>query len=447
MLSSMANPWSPDSWKQFPSLFQPRYADKEEYLDVLEQITRLPPLVAPGEVEKLRNALAEAGEGKAFILHGGDCVERFDDCREVNIRNKLKIILQMSVILTHALQRPVVRIGRIGGQYFKPRSSETEFINGKEVLTYRGDGIHRFESSPDARIPDPKRLLEGFFHSAVTLNYVRSLIDGGFADLHTPYKWKLHHIEKTDKWEEYREIVDRILEAIRFMESFGGVNPEKLHRADFYTSHEGLHLGYETALTHIDEVSGMYYNAGAHMVWIGERTRDIEGGHVEYCRGISNPVGVKLGPSVTPKEALALAEKLNPANEPGKVVFITRFGAEQAAKVLPPLIEGAVKKGVKCTWVSDPMHGNTAVTESGIKTRSFEKVLEEIRICGRIFQEAGVPFGGVHFELTGEDVTECTGGAVNVRDNDLKNNYTTYCDPRLNYSQSLEMAFLISKLL
>lgn len=442
----MQRSWSPVSWKQFPAQFQPRYENQDEYEQVLARIRNLPPLVVPGEIEKLKIALAEAGEGRAFILHGGDCVERFADCREETIRNQMKIILQMSVILTHSLRRPLVRIGRIGGQYFKPRSRETEQAGEEEILTYRGDGVHRFEATPRGRSPDPKRLLEGFFHSALTHNYIRSLIDGGFTDLHTPYKWKLHHIEGTEKWEEYRKIVDRILEAIDFMEAFGGVNPEKLNRADFYTSHEGLHLDYEAALTKRDENSGRYYNTGAHMLWIGERTRDIRGGHVEYCRGIANPVGVKIGPGARPEDILALAERCNPHNEEGKLVFITRFGAAHVEQHLPSLAERVKKEGIACTWVCDPMHGNTALTGGGIKTRNFYSVLDEIRLSGAVFKEKGVPFGGVHFELTGDDVTECIGGAVNLRQSDLDKNYTSYCDPRLNYSQSLEMAFLISKL-
>jgi len=439
--------WSPDSWRRKKALYQPVYENEAAYRRICEQIAGFPPLIFPGEIDIMRKAIADAAAGRAFILQGGDCVERFDDCRDDIILDKVKIILQMSVVLIHALRKPVVRIGRIAGQYFKPRSVETEKVNGSELLTYRGDGLHRYATTPEARKPDPLRLLEGFFHAGITFNYIRSLIDGGFADLRHPDKWRLDVIEKSERWRDYRKIVERILEAIDFMETFGGVNPEKLARADFFTSHEALHLGYEEAVTKYDGQGKRYYNAGAHMVWIGDRTRDVKGSHVEYCRGIANPVGVKVGPSAEGGHILRLIETLNPSNLPGKIVLITRMGADRALDKAAGLAEQVRREGREAAWVCDPMHGNTVRSEGNRKTRSFDRILQEITETHTGLTAANVPLAGVHFEMTGQDVTECTGGAEEIRDEDLEKNYTTYCDPRLNYAQSLEMAFLLAKLM
>jgi 3-deoxy-7-phosphoheptulonate synthase len=441
------NRWSPESWREKETLYQPVYEDEAEYQRICMRIASLPPLVFPGEIDTLKKEIADAACGRAFILQGGDCVERFDYCREEIILDKVKIILQMSVILIHALRKPVLRIGRIAGQFFKPRSSEMEKVNGAQLFTYRGDGLHRYDTTPEARRFDPFRLLEGYLRAGLTLNYIRSLVDGGFADLHHPDKWRLDAIEKSGRWRDYREIVERIVEAINFMETFGGINPEKLARTDFYTSHEGLHLGYEETVTKYNSPADLYYNGGAHMVWIGDRTRDAEGGHVEYCRGIENPVGVKLGPSVDAEELLKLIEILNPSNSPGKIVLITRMGAERAGDTAASLAECVKREGREAAWMCDPMHGNTTTTRGNRKTRSFERILEEVRQTHAGLRDAGVPLAGVHFEMTGQDVTECTGGAEELRDEDLEKNYTTYCDPRLNYAQSLEMAFLLSRLM
>ncbi|MBN2536223.1 MAG: 3-deoxy-7-phosphoheptulonate synthase [Spirochaetales bacterium] len=446
-MASPGNSWTPASWKNKQVFQQPYYIDRGKYEEILARIKSLPPLVFPGEVEHLKKKIGEAGKGRSFILQGGDCVERFIDCNEKTITNKIKIILQMSVILTYAARKPVVRIGRIAGQFSKPRSFPMEKINGIDIPVYRGDSINSYEPEMSARIPRPSRLLEGYYQATATINYIRAMIDGGFADLHQPYTWNLYEIEQTGKWKEYRVIVEQILDAIRFMESFGGVYSEKLGRIEFYTSHEGLHLGYEEAMTRKDNLSGNYYNLGAHMLWIGERTRAVDAAHVEYFRGISNPIGIKLGPAMTGDELIQLVTCLNPGNEEGRITLITRPGAENVRKVLPGLIKTIKQKKAAVTWSCDPMHGNTVLTKEGLKTRNFDEILKELNETYLVHKENSGCLGGVHFELTGDDVTECTGGAVNLKAGDLSRNYQTFCDPRLNYAQSMEMAFLIAKLI
>ncbi|MEE8441460.1 MAG: 3-deoxy-7-phosphoheptulonate synthase class II [Spirochaetia bacterium] len=436
-------PWHPRRWRNFPAAHQPTYSDVAGYTQALERLAGLPPIVFPGEIERLKSQIAEAAQGRRFILHGGDCVERFIDCNPMAITNKLKILLQMSVVLSHAARHPVVRIGRIAGQYFKPRGSETESIDGRTVPSYRGDAVNGF--LPENRDPDPDRLVAGYFHATATLNYIRSMIDGGFADLHHPYTWNLDSMERTEKWEDYRAIVESILDAIHFMESFGGVNAESLGRVEFFTAHEGLHLGYETALTRAEK--DRYYNLGAHMLWIGERTRAASGAHVDYFRGISNPIAVKLSANAGPGEVTELCKILNPENEPGRLSLITRLGASSVSTALPPLVKAVQDDGATVAWVCDPMHGNTITTASGRKTRRFTDVLNDLSETFAIHTKNGSTLAGVHFELTGEDVTECVGGAVNLEESDLPLNYQTYCDPRLNYAQSVEMAFRISELL
>ena len=437
--------WNPENWKKKKALQQPEYPDRQEYEKNLSQIRRLPPLVFPGEIENLKSNIADAGRGKRFILQGGDCVERFADCSAETITNKVKILLQMSVILTYALRKPVVRIGRIAGQFAKPRSSATEAVSeDREVPTYRGDSINGFDAGD--RTPDPARLLRSYFFAAAALNYIRAMIDGGFADLHHPYNWNLHAMEETGKWNEYKEIIERILDAIHFMESFGGLNAEKLDKVDFFISHEALHLGYEETLTRMTGEAGKYYNLGAHMLWIGDRTRFADSAHVEYCRGISNPLGIKLGPDTDPEELAGLLAVLNPLEEPGRISLITRLGADHVDSRLPPLIDAVSKSGSPVAWICDPMHGNTTVTKGSLKTRNFQDIMEELRRTFAVHRSSGTSPAGVHFELTGDNVTECTGGAGNLRDEDLISNYQTYCDPRLNYAQSMEIAFLISSL-
>ncbi len=445
-MSETLNHWTPSSWQGLPAAQQPTYDDEDAYRSVLHTIRAYPPVVYPGEVDNLKSRIAQAARGERFVLQGGDCVERFADCTAASIVNKIKILLQMSVILTYGMGKPVLKVGRIAGQFAKPRSNDTEVVDGREMLTYRGDSINSNVADPNERRPDPSRLLTSYYHAAATLNYVRSMIHGGFADLHHPYTWNLFSMEKTDKWADYRDVVERILDAIRFMESFDGVRREELGRVDFYTSHEGLHLGYEDAMTRLDEASGAYYNQGAHMLWIGERTRSLSGAHVEYFRGIANPIGLKLGPTATPHELVALVRRLDPHREPGRLTLITRLGKDRVQTVLPGLIRAVAQQRHPVAWSCDPMHGNTVVTGNGVKTRRFADVLDELARTAEVHLDEGSIMAGVHFELTGESVTECTGGAVDVRDSDLGANYRSSCDPRLNYAQAMEMAFLIARL-
>lgn len=456
MLSSVESPtscpapalalsWHPASWRGKPIEQSVSYPDPRALERVLGELARRPPLVSSGEVDELRGQIAQTTSGKAFLLQGGDCVERFIDCHEAVITNKLKILLQMSVILTHSTRCPVIRIGRIAGQYAKPRSQATETVDGCEVLTYRGDSIHDFAPTVAGRTPDPDRLLQAYFLAATTLNYIRSVIDGGFADLHQPYNWNLYGIERSAQWPEYKATVERILDAIHFMESFGGVNPDKLQRVSFYTSHEALHLPYEEALTRFDGRRGLYYNLGAHMLWVGDRTRRPDGAHAEYLRGIANPVGVKVGPGADPDELVRLLDVINPDRGAGRITLITRMGRERVATHLPPVCRAVHASGHAVAWSCDPMHGNTVVVD-GRKTRRFEAILEDLRATFACLEACGSTLGGVHFELTGDDVSECIGGSVASGDH-LGRNYQTYCDPRLNYDQSLEMAFLIANML
>ncbi|OHD55754.1 MAG: 3-deoxy-7-phosphoheptulonate synthase [Spirochaetes bacterium GWF1_51_8] len=442
--------WKKDGWRNFPAAQQPEYPDGNLFKQALIEVEKLPPLVFSGEVEKLKSEIAEAGAGKRFILHGGDCAERFIDCNSAAIVNKIKILLQMSVLLTHGLHHSVVRIGRIAGQYAKPRSSPTETIGGVVLQSYKGDNVNGIEPDVALRVPDPGRMVKSYFYSSATLNFVRAMIDGGYADLHHPYTWNLYNIEKSPRWNEYKKRVDSLLDAIRFMETFGGLNSESLGRIDFFTSHEGLLLGYEEAMTRKSPLNGKYYNLGAHMLWIGERTRQLDGAHVEYFRGIGNPVGIKIGPKIAPEELTDLVAKLNPSDEPGRITLITRMGVEKVDTSLPPLISAVKKAGQAVTWSCDPMHGNTITVGEGDlarKTRDFNSILEELRRAFAIHTSAGSTLAGVHFEMTGDDVTECIGGSQELTHLDLQKNYETYVDPRLNYHQALEMAFLIISVL
>jgi 3-deoxy-7-phosphoheptulonate synthase len=442
--------WSKNSWRDFPAAQQPDYPDMQKLNSTLDDIGALPPLVFSGEIEKLKAEIADAGMGKKFLLQGGDCAERFIDCNSPSIINKIKILLQMSVLLTHGMHHPVVRIGRIAGQYAKPRSNPMETIGGVELPSYKGDNVNGIEPALGARIPDPERMRKSYFYSAATLNFVRAMIDGGYADLHHPYTWNLYSIEKSPRWPEYKRRVDSLLDSIRFMETFGGLNSESLGRIEFYTSHEGLLLGYEEAMTRKSPLNDKYYNFGAHMLWIGERTRQIDGAHVEYFRGIANPVGVKIGPKITPDELVELVRKLNPSNEPGKVTLISRMGASKIEAGLPPLIGAVNKAGLCVTWSCDPMHGNTISVGDGgdaYKTRDFNAILDELSKAFGVHRAAGSILSGVHFELTGDDVTECIGGSQELTHTDLGKNYETYVDPRLNYHQALEMAFLITSVM
>jgi len=441
--------WSPTSWKTKPITQDVSYEDPKELEDVVTALSRLPPLVTSWEVERLRELLAEAQQGHRFLLQGGDCAESLSDCRSDIITNRQKIILQMSLVLIHGGHRPVIRVGRIAGQYAKPRSKPTEVRGGVELPSYFGDLVNRPEFTPEARRADPRLMLACYHHAAMTLNFVRSLSDGGFADVHHPEYWDLSFFRNAtvsaELREEYEQTTRKLGEALRFMEALGERKVAELTRVDSFTSHEGLNLHYESAQTRQVPWRQGWYDLTTHLPWIGERTRALDGAHLEFFRGIRNPVGVKLGPSVSPESAVRLAEQLNPDNEPGKLVLITRMGAQRVAEALPPVVEAMRRAGRLVLWVCDPMHGNTVSTSTGIKTRSFDDVLREVEQSFDVHERLGSYLGGVHFELTGEDVTECVGGAVGITEQDLERNYATLCDPRLNYRQALEMSFHLAR--
>jgi len=442
-------PWSPESWKSKAHAQEVQYEDAAALDAAVAKLRALPPLVTSWEIERLKSQLAEAQRGERFLLQGGDCAETLADCRSPIIANKLKILLQMSLVLIHGGHKPVIRVGRFAGQYAKPRSKPTEEKNGVALPSYFGDLVNRPEFDADARRADPQLLVAGYQHAALTLNFIRSLSAGGFADVHHPEYWDLAFFQRASVPEELRQEYERstrqLAEALRFMEALGENTIEELTRVDFYTSHEGLNLFYESAQTRaVPRRSGMY-DLTTHFPWIGERTRALDGAHIEFFRGIANPIGIKLGPSVAPKDAVELIERLNPQDEPGKIALITRMGAKKIADALPALVEAVKKSGRRVLWVADPMHGNTLSTSSGLKTRSFDDILREVELAFDVHAGCGTQLGGVHFELTGEDVTECTGGAAGITEADLDKNYATMCDPRLNYRQALEMGLRIAK--
>ncbi len=435
--------WRPDSFRMRPIAQQPRYRDPEAVERALARVRALPPLVAPGEVDALRALLAKAARGEAFLLQGGDCAERFVDCARGAIERKLKILLQMSLVLTWGARLPIIRVARMAGQYAKPRSSDVETIDGVTLPSYRGDHVNGIAFTEADREPDPERLLRAYFHSAATLNYARALLDGGFADLREPGHWDLGFVRSANSRADYAALVTRILDALSFVEATG-VTGSALRTVELFSSHEGLLLPYEAA--HTAEVDGRWLNLGAHMLWIGDRTRALDGAHVEYFRGLDNPVGVKVGPSMSPADLVTLLERLEPAGRPGRVVLITRLGADRVGALLPPLIDAVRAAGYAPVWSCDPMHGNTTTAAAaGVKTRNVDRILDELRQSFDLHEARGSVLGGVHFELTGDDVTECTGGPQELNEHDLSRRYQTYCDPRLNYAQSLEMAFLVAK--
>ena len=434
------SPWNPHSWKERPIRQQPRYADAQAVASALDRVRNLPPLVSAGEVMNLRASLARAARGEAFLLQGGDCAERFVDCSRGPIEAKLKILLQMSLVLTWGARIPVIRVARIAGQYAKPRSSDTEIVEGTEFPSYRGDHVN--SHTLDGRDPDPSRLVDAYFHSAATLNYIRALIDGGFADLRHPRHWDLGFVRSSSRRAQYEDVVNRILDALNFVEGVGVSADSALSSIDFYSSHEGLLLPYESAQTS-EEADG-WFNLGAHMLWVGHRTRHIDEAHVEYFRGIENPIGVKVGPGLEPDQLLALLERLEPENRPGRVTLITRFGADAVGEHLPPLVRALRAEGREVVWSCDPMHGNTVSTHSGRKTRDVSAVLRELSQALAVHRAEGSHLGGVHFELTGDNVTECIGGPEELTEADLERHYESFCDPRLNYAQSLELAFQLA---
>jgi 3-deoxy-7-phosphoheptulonate synthase len=436
--------WSPDSWTTVPALQQPSYPDEDAVRRVAEQLRCLPPLVTSWEIETLKTQLAEAARGERFLLQGGDCAESFDQCRSEAITAKLKILLQMSLVLIHGVRKRVIRVGRFAGQYAKPRSADEETREGLSLPSYRGDLVNDLEFTPESRRPDPERLLRGYERAALTLNFIRGLIDGGFADLHHPEYWDLGFVEHSPLAAEYQRRVEAIAESVSFMETLAGRKVGQMERVDFFTSHEGLHLVYEQTQTRTVPRREGWYNLSTHFPWIGMRTADPDGAHVEFFRGIRNPVGVKVGPAMSSDRLRRLLDVLHPVNEPGRLTLIHRFGAENVEEHLPRLIETVRESGKTVLWCCDPMHGNTQGTAQGLKTRRFEDILSELERAVAIHQGMGSVLGGVHFELTGENVTECTGGARGLADTDLSRAYRSQVDPRLNYEQALEMAMLIA---
>jgi len=435
--------WKPESWKKFPALQQANYPDHAALDNALLKLADLPPLVTSWEILSLRDQIAEAQAGKRFVLQGGDCAESFAECCSPLITNRLKVLLQMSLALVHGLQMPVVRIGRFAGQYAKPRSSDLETRDGVTLPSYRGDLVNAFEFNESSRTPDPQRLLQAHAYSAMTMNFVRSLVDGGFADVHHTEYWELGWLEHSPLADEFNKLTESLGQSLRFMETITGRDIGTLRRVDFFTSHEALHLPYEQAQTRQVPRQWGWFNLGTHFPWIGMRTADLDGAHVEYFRGIRNPLGIKVGPGMGRDWLAGLLEKLNPDREPGRIVLIHRMGESKIEKHLPPLIKAVQDTGSPVLWISDPMHGNTESTSDGIKTRRFGKILHEMELAFEIHRDNDSRLGGVHLELTGENVTECTGGARDLSDEDLKRDYKSTVDPRLNYEQSLELAMLI----
>ncbi|MEM1331591.1 MAG: 3-deoxy-7-phosphoheptulonate synthase class II [Planctomycetota bacterium] len=444
--------WSPQSWRTRPVAQGIDYPDAEALERARTKLRGLPPLVTSWEIERLRTLIAEAQKGKRFLLQGGDCAETLDECRPETITNKLKILLQMSVVLIHGLHKPVIRVGRFAGQYAKPRSSPTETatVEGRELTlpSYFGDLINAAPFTEEDRTPNPHLLVRAYQHASMTINFIRSLTGGGFADLHHPGQWDMafmHHAELPDHRRiEYQSLRHQIEAGLRMLEVLGADRAVDLDRVDFFTSHEGLSLEYESAQTRTVPRRDGHYDLTTHLPWIGERTRDLDGAHIEFFRGVRNPMGVKIGPKTAPNDVLKLLDVLNPSDEAGKILLITRMGAERIADALPPLLEAVRDAGRTVLWVCDPMHGNGIKTEGGIKTRSFDAIVQELERCLDAHAAAGTTLGGVHFELTGDDVTECLGGAINLTEDDLGANYASLCDPRLNYQQSLELAFILA---
>jgi len=435
--------WSSTSWRGRAALQLPTYPDQTELEGVLSELRDLPPLVTSWEILALKQKLADAQEGKCFLLQGGDCAETFDACSSEVISNRLKVLLQMSLVLVHGLRKPVVRVGRFAGQYAKPRSADTETIGGVTLPSYRGDMVNGPCFDPEARRPDPRRMVKAHARSAMTMNFVRALIDGGFADLHHPEYWNLSWVGHSSLAAEYGRMVDAIGDAVRFMETLSGEEVHNLNRVDFYTSHEALLLPYEESLTREVPRHWGWFNLSTHFPWIGMRTADVEGAHVEYFRGIRNPIAIKVGPSVKADQLLRVMDVLNPRDEPGRMTFIHRMGATKVAECLPPLLDAVRRDGRRVLWVCDPMHGNTEATGNGFKTRRFDNIGSELEQAFDLHAAAGTRLGGVHLELTGEDVTECLGGARELTETDLERAYHSTVDPRLNYEQALEVAMLI----
>ena len=440
--------WNRDSWREFNILQQPKYPDLKELKEVEEKLKSLPPLVFAGEARSLKEELAKVCNGEAFLLQGGDCAESFTNFNANNIRDMFKVLLQMAIVLTFAGGYPVVKVGRVAGQFAKPRSSDFEEVNGVKLPSYRGDIINGFEFDEKARVPDPKRMIEAYYQSASTMNLLRAFSRGGLADLHQVHKWNLGFVKKPEIGEKYAKLADELTKTLSFMAACGitSANTPVINQTAVYTSHEALLLPYEEALTRVDSLSGEWYDCSAHMLWIGERTRGINDAHVHFLSGVKNPIGVKIGPSAKAEDVVALANKLNQENEAGRLNVIIRMGADKIGENLPKILRELKREGLNIVYSIDPMHGNTVKTSNNYKTREFDKIISEVRSFFEIHKAEGTRAGGVHLEMTGQDVTECTGGALNITESSLKQRYETQCDPRLNADQALELAFLMADL-
>ena len=445
----MATTWAPNSWRNLPIRQQPVYPDPAALAAVEARLDRLPPLVFAGEARRLWRVLGEVAEGRAFLLQGGDCAESFAEFHADNIRDTFRVMLQMAIVLTYGATCPVVKVGRVAGQFAKPRSSDTEVRDGVELPSYRGDMISGMEFTAEARTPDPDRMIQAYNQSASALNLLRAFAQGGYADLHQVHRWNQGFVAHSPQGERYRELADRLTETLDFMAACGltSETTPQIRETDLFTSHEALLLPYEQALTRIDSTTGAWYDCSAHMLWIGDRTRQIDGAHVEFLRGIGNPIGLKAGPSLGADELLRLIDALNPKNEPGRLTIIARMGADKVETGLPPLVRAVEREGRKVVWACDPMHGNTIKSSTGYKTRAFDRILAEVRGFFAVHLAEGSYAGGVHVEMTGQDVTECIGGAQAITEHGLADRYHTHCDPRLNASQAIELAFLIAEAL
>jgi 3-deoxy-7-phosphoheptulonate synthase len=441
--------WRPDSWRNRPVVQMPTYPNLDNLLEVENHLKQWPPLVFAGEARQLRRRLHDVAQGKAFLIQGGDCAESFSELHAVKIRDTFRVLMQMAIILTFAAQMPVVKVGRMAGQFAKPRSSDTETIDGITLPSYRGDLINDQAFTPESRNPNPNRLLQGYHQSAATLNLLRAFAQGGYADLHQVHRWTLDFLGSDPQAQRYHELAARIGECLGFMEACGltSETTPSIRETEFFTSHEALHLNYEEALTRVDSTSGEWYDCSAHLLWIGYRTAQLDGAHVEFLRGIRNPIALKVGPNTDIDGLLKLAERLDPLNDPGRLTLVSRMGADHIEAKLPALIQATQRAGLSVAWVCDPMHGNTITSRSGVKTRNFQSVLDEVRRFFEIHNAEGSHAGGIHVELTGQNVTECTGGLQDLTDEQLLERYQTACDPRLNASQSIELAFLVAEML
>ena len=445
----MAKNWAPDTWRGKPARQMPDYPDAQALSAMEDTLRTRPPLVFAGEARSLKSQLARVADGQAFLLQGGDCAESFAEFHPDNIRDTFRVLLQMAVVLTFGAALPVVKVGRLAGQFVKPRSDDFETQGEVKLPSYRGDMVNAIEFNAAARAPDPDRMMQGYNQSAATLNLIRAFAQGGYADLQKVHQWNLGFVKDSALGERYRDLADRLDETLAFMAACGitSETTPQIRETDFFTAHEALLLNYEQAMTRVDSTSGDWYDTAAHFLWIGDRTRQLDGAHVEYMRGIANPIGVKAGPTTDSDELLRLLDILNPDNEPGRLTVITRMGADSVESLLPPLVRAIEREGAKVIWVCDPMHANTEKSANGYKTRPVARILAEVQGFFAVHQAEGTHAGGVHFEMTGQDVTECTGGAQAITEANLSARYHTHCDPRLNAKQSLELAFLLAEIL